>query len=1328
MVKWDAGDCICEFTNNKFVNDVCKQKDIVMVNKYLKSCWARRNALLLKYLLAVGLCLSSIGRAQEAADWENPEMIGENKESAHATKIPYATVGRAVKGDRTASKYYRDLNGRWKFNFSLEPSVRPKDFYKIVYDVSGWDDIEVPSNWELYGYGTPIYSNVRYPFAKNPPFVMGRPPDNFTAANEPNPVGSYRRTFSIDNAWKDRQVYIHFDGVQSAFYIWINGRKVGYSQGSRTPAEFNITRYLQGGENILAAEVYRWSDGSYLEDQDFWRLSGIFRDVYLFSTADLHIRDFQVKTILDDKCKDAVLEVSARIKNSVGGAANCSIEAILLDGAGEVAIDAEKLNVAVVSIPGGGEKEILFSSEIGKPAKWSAEAPHLYNLIITLKDESGKVIEVSSCKVGFRKVRIEDGQLKVNGKAIYVKGVNRHEHHPDTGHYVSRKSMVEDVKLMKQYNINTVRTCHYPDTPLWYDLCDEYGLYIIDEANIESHGMGYGVETLGNAPRWRKAHLDRTVSMVERDKNHPCVIIWSLGNEAGDGVNFVATGDWIHDRDPSRPVHYERAGSRAHTDIVCPMYSGINHMVNYARKSPGRPMILCEYAHAMGNSVGNLQDYWDAIEKYKVLQGGSIWDWMDQGLRKKDPKTGKEFWAYGGDYGDFPNDGNFCCNGLVQPDRTINPHLNEVKKVYQNIKVTPIDLERGLVMIKNKYNFIDLSFVNVIWELTEDGVVIQNGRLLKIDVKPESTQSVTIPYARLDLQPGAVYHIKVSFTLAQKQSWADKGHVVAWDQYELPYKLPRTKIEVSELNKLAYRQTDNKITVTGEDFTVKINKSGGALESYKYRGIQLIASPLIPNFWRAPTDNDRGNRAPVRQGVWKTASSKRKVSSVNAKQLEDQVVQITANVDVAGGGGSLVSSYLVYGNGDVEIENVLVVQEGLPNLPRFGMQMETPGDNNIMTWCGRGPHESYWDRKTSAAVGLYSESVYKPKHQYIRPQETGNKSDVKWTALTAESGFGLLAIADDSLYVSAWPCRMDDYEKATHPTELTFRDNVTVNIDYRQMGVGGDNSWGARPHAKYTLPPNTYSYKFRLRPVKLKKGVFLSDKKRFKQLLTETRRPHPAYKTEPVTVISRDRKGYVKLFSTAPEATIYYTIDGSEPTALSNRYEKPFLPARRVAVKAMAVGENGAAGNVSVAEFDELPKAGWKIAYVDSFEPGEGLARHAIDGDGSTFWHTNWSSTKEKFPHEIQVDMGKVTTVKGFTCLPRQDMTNGRIDRYEFYLSLDGKDWGEPVNKGRFQKGSMLQKIMFKISHQARFLRLAAINEVDKKTFASLAELDVVTD
>jgi beta-galactosidase len=1018
----------------------------------------------------------------EVPDWENPQVVGRNKEPGHCTLVPYSDAEMALKCERKASQFYKSLNGKWKFNWVSKPADRPIDFYKPSYDVSKWDEIPVPSNWQMHGYDRPIYLNMRYPFPANPPYI----PHDY------NPVGSYRTEFRIPEAWKDRQVFLHFDGIRGASYFWINGQSVGYSQDSMLPAEFNITKYLNPGENILAVEVYRWSDSSYLEDQDMWRLSGIYRNVYLFSTPQVHVRDFAVRTDLDKSYTDATLMIRPRITNyTTGDLKEWTVEAQLYDAETKPVL-TEAMSRSVSSIideryPQRGNVPFgLLQTTIRNPRKWSAETPYLYTLLITLKDSDGKAVEIESCRVGFREVEIKDGQLFVNGKSIKLFGVNRHEQDPDHGQAVPVSRMLQDIKLLKTHNINAVRTSHYPNDPTWYDLCDEYGIYLIDEANLESHGLG---GYFSNVPNWNTAFMERAIRMVERDKNHPSVIFWSLGNESGCGPNHSAMAAWIHYYDPTRPVHYEGAAAEPrdpdYVDMISRMYARIPEIIRLATDpNDNRPMVLCEYAHAMGNSVGNLKEYWDAIRSHKRLIGGFIWDWADQGLRKKSP-DGTEFWAYGGDYGDNPNDGNFCCNGLVQPDRRPNPHIYEVKKVYQRISVTPIELSSGTFNIRNEYDFTDLDFANILWELTEDGKIIQKGKLPKLNLAAGDNRQINIPFEKPNLHPGAEYMLKISFELADDAPWAAKGHVVAWEQIEIPFDTPQTpSADIAAMPPLKMEESDAALRIMGRDFELAVGKSTGAIESLKFDGKELIAEPLIPNLWRAPIDNDIGNKMPQRLGIWRRAGRDRKVGKVNSEQISPQVVRVIVEAAIpVGENWKYISTYTVFGSGDIIVAGSIEPGAKLSiDLPRFGMQMAIPGEFSTMSWFGRGPHESYWDRKTGSAVGLYSGLVEEQFHPYVRPQETGNKTDVRWMALTNKQGAGLLAVGMPLLSASAWPFTMDDLEKAAHTNELPRRKTITVNLDYRQMGVGGDDSWGARPHPEYTLPAKAYSYRFRLRP------------------------------------------------------------------------------------------------------------------------------------------------------------------------------------------------------------------------------------------------------
>jgi beta-galactosidase len=1026
------------------------------------------------------LLLPAAALAQQAPEWEDPRVFGINKEQPHATLVPYPDERAALAA--SSSPFVTSLNGSWKFHWAPDPSGRPERFYEPGYDVSAWKEIPVPSNWERHGYGTPIYSNITYPFQREAPRVTADPPKTYTAYKERNPVGSYRRTFTVPAGWTGRHTYIVFDGVSSAFYLWINGERVGYSEDSRLPAEFDVTRYLKPGENVVAAEVYRWSDGSYMEDQDFWRMSGIFRDVSLVSRAPVHLRDFYAKPELDAEYRDATLRLKATVRNLDGSGAPVSLEAKLLDAGGKPVGRALR---AAATVGAGGESVLELAHEVANPRKWSAEEPSLYTLVLTLADSRGRAIEVIPWKVGFRTSEIKNGQILVNGKPVMLKGVNRHEHDPDLGQVVTTERMVEDIRLMKQHNVNAVRTSHYPNVTEWYALCDRYGLYVVDEANIESHGYGANeANRISTGEDFADAHVDRVRRTIERDKNHPSIVLFSMGNEAGIGRNFELARAWVKSAYPELGLIYE-PGNSVHSDVLCPMYTKPGEIVPYYEKhGNGRPFFLIEYAHAMGNSVGNLQEYWNVLESRPQFQGGFIWDWVDQGLRKK-TADGREFWAYGGDFGDFPNDDNFCHNGLVFPDRKPHPSLLEVKKVYQFVKVEPVDLASGRVRVRNKYLFDDLSSLAARWELAENGAVIASGAIDDVRVAPGGTRELAIALPARPAAAGAERHLTVSFALARDESWAPKGHVLAWDQFEMPGGAPAAvAVAGAQLPEARIEERDDAYVLSAGDVVARIGKKSGALEGYEVGGKALVSGALEPNFWRAPIDNDRGNGMPKREGVWREAGPKRTVTGVVAERVAPGVVRVTANAVVAAGDSAYRTVYTFRGDGEIEVESTFTPSGSLPDMPRFGMQMRIAGELDDVSWYGRGPHENYWDRRTGAAIGLYSAKVDDLWVRYSEPQETGNRCDVRWVTFRAADGHGLKAVGLPRIDFSAWPFRMQELETRKHPVEIERSADITVNIDDRQMGVGGDDSWGARPHAEYRLAPAPRSYRFRLVPIR----------------------------------------------------------------------------------------------------------------------------------------------------------------------------------------------------------------------------------------------------
>jgi beta-galactosidase len=1023
-----------------------------------------------------------------------------NTEKPNCTMLPCSGIEEAIQDDPAESPYYLSLNGTWKFHWVSKPSERPAGFYDPRFNDRKWDNIEVPSDWQMKGYDYPIYVNILYPWYEPYPQV----PMQY------NPVGSYRRSFTLPDTWEGREILLHFGGVNSAFYVWVNGNYLGYSEDSKTPSEFNVTRYVKKGKNTIAVQVFRWCDGSYLEDQDFFRLSGIEREIYMIAVPLIHVRDVFVKANLDDTYQKGVFSVDYSIANSdTVQDGQCGVEIALMGPDQKPVFEPV---VTPVRLSPGEEKTLRFSAEIPDPRKWTAETPNLYYTVISVTSPGKAVTEVISAQTGFRRVEIKNGILLVNGKRILLKGVNRHEHDQATGHVISRESMIRDIRLMKSLNINAVRTCHYPDDPTWYKLCDQFGLYLIDEANIESHGMGYDPgKTLGNKPEWLKAHMDRTMRMVERDKNHPSVIIWSLGNEAGNGSNFQATYKWIKERDNSRPVQYERAELEANTDIYCPMYPSFEEIENYARRKQKRPLIMCEYEHAMGNSEGNLKDYWDIIEKYDQLQGGFIWDWVDQGIQCT-TKEGQNYYCYGGDFGPdtVRSDRNFCCNGLVQPDRRLNPHAHEVQKVYQYIKTLPVDLNRGIVEVQNHYAFLDLSLFQLDWAVTEDGMEIANGVADIPAVKPGDAYRVALELPKTKRLPGAEYFLNLRYTIKEASNLFEKDQEVAREQFALPGPGLKNHVSVGIMPDIQSAETGENITITGNDFKAEFSKVSGMLISLKLKGTETLVQSPEPDFWRIPTDNDFGNSMPRRCAVWKDAGKNHKLKSISVKQISPKEVKILTAFELPDVKAAYTMDYVLFGSGELFIVNTFVPStDTLPDLPRMGMQLRITEDFDRVSWFGRGPYENYEDRKYAAQIGLYSSSVDELNYAYIRPQETGYRTDVRWLAVQNDKGIGILVAGDPVFCFSANHFSRDDFENGfekeqKHMSDIKKHPWTSLNLDYKQMGVGGDNSWGALPHPQYMLPVKRYSYTVGMKlydtakekPEKLKNqlsSLFLSD-------------------------------------------------------------------------------------------------------------------------------------------------------------------------------------------------------------------------------------------
>ena len=1010
----------------------------------------------------------------QVPEWENPEIFEINKEPTRATSLPYDNETQAIADIYSNSPYYRLLDGVWKFNWNKKPADKPEGFYKENYDVSRWGDIKVPGNWEIQGYGVPIYSNITYPHPRNPPFI----------SHDDNPVGCYVREFDIPQSWSGRRTYLHFESGLTAMYIWVNGQFVGYSEVTKSPSEFDITPYVKQGKNKIAIEGYRWSDGAYLEDQDFWRLSGFDRSIFLYSTDNIRIRDFFVKSNLDVSYKNGLFSLDISVKNFLKNQEKVRMEIQLLDATGKQILKASKQTTA----PSGQEVIIPFSAKVTSPNLWSNETPYLYTLLLTLKDGNGKTLEVTSCKTGFRKVEIKNAQLLVNGKPILVRGVNMHEHHPITGHVQTEEMMRKDIALMKQHNINAVRTSHYPQSALWYKLCDEYGLFLVDEANQESHGLGYGPDNVANFPEWQAAHLNRAIRLVERDKNHPSVIIWSLGNESGNGTAFFTTYDWIKARDNTRPVQYEQAGENRNTDIVCPMYPSMERMKRYAaRTDVTRPYIMCEYAHAMGNSSGNFQEYFDIIATSAHMQGGFIWDWVDQGLKAKDD-SGREYWAYGGDIGgyQYTHDQNFNANGLINADRKPHPGLQEVKKVYQDILFHAKDITKGIITIENRFLYNDLKNYAFKWELLNNGKSIAKGDFSV--VQPAGTKKdATITLPAMPKESGVEYFLNVYAYTKNAVEMVPAGHEIAREEFAFPVNsyfpvnFPKANGTIEVV-----RENDNTILLKTGEITIGFNKRSGTLTEYSYRNQRLLLDGPQPDFWRAPTDNDYGDRLPERSNIWKMAGKNKIVKNFQVNKSDNEYV-ILADYELSDVSSPYTVIYTVSADGAVKVKvSWKAGRQSLPEIPRFGMQMRLPSDYNMFTYYGRGPWDNYSDRNTSSFIGIYNSSVSEQQFDYIRPQENGNKTDVRWLKITNQNGVGLQIKGLQPLSVKVAHNPADDLDfgtskKNSHPSDVTPRKDVFLNVDLLQRGLGGDNSWGASPHDPYRLRNDSYEYEYEMR-------------------------------------------------------------------------------------------------------------------------------------------------------------------------------------------------------------------------------------------------------
>ncbi|GMG86146.1 glycoside hydrolase family 2 TIM barrel-domain containing protein [Biformimicrobium ophioploci] len=1018
------------------------------------------------------------GQASTQPHWNNLEVIREGVMPPRAHFEVYPDAGLALAQGENPRKL--SLNGQWRFRYSASPMQRPAGFEQAQFDDSGWDSIPVPSNWERHGYGYPIYVNIPYPFAVDLPYVP----------TADNPVGSYRRSFELPEQWQGHNIFLHIGAASSAYYVWVNGEYAAYSEGSKTPSEIDVTRWLKPGRNTVAIQVFRWSSGSYLEDQDFWSLSGITRDVHLSARPATHIRDFALSTDLSGDSRTGLLGLEVELAGDTQ--VPVTLDVRLLDGETEI--------LRRQAAGGAGTPRVaLPASEVPQIRPWTAETPELYTLLVSLKDQEGSELEAFRHRLGFRNIEIRNGVFRINGQPVKLKGVNLHEHHHVTGHVISEETMREDIRMMKAANMNAVRTSHYPFPERFYELTDEYGLYVVDEANVETHGFGYEPDkTLAGRPEWRPHHLDRVQRMYERDKNFTSVVIWSLGNEAGDGDNIGAGYHWLKQADSSRPVQYETEGKpedvgERHSDFHSSMYWRYWELEKYAQEHGDRPFLLIEYAHAMGNSAGNLAEYWQVIREHDNLSGGFIWDWVDQGLLERDPE-GRDYWTYGGDYGpeDVPSDGNFNMNGLLFSDRSPQPAYWEVKRAYQPLRWEPVDLNRGLLILHNEFDFLDTSGLDLHWALLRNGERVAGGTLPEGEIiRAGDSRLLELRLPRRER--GQEYHLNLWATERHGTVLLAGGHELARSQFALPGTIVDTGTRQDSIE-ARVSESAHAITLRAGEVEAVFSRASGLLEQFGQAGSPLLLSPLKPEFWRAPTDNDRGNGMPAWAAAWRNPATELVALEYRAGTPAGAVQAHYRFSDKDGRHlGDWRAQYRLHGDGTLEVDNRVWRNPGTPPWPRLGMHTTLPVDYSGLRWFGRGPLENYADRKLAADVGIYQSTVAKQYVPYGRPQENGYKTDTRWISLQNGMGAGLRVLGGPLLGFSAQHNLWQDFVHGNasevvqaqrgnvHVNAIVPRQLVSLHIDHAQMGVGGDNSWGAQPLRRYTLSGDDYQYRFAMK-------------------------------------------------------------------------------------------------------------------------------------------------------------------------------------------------------------------------------------------------------
>ncbi|MBK3517968.1 glycoside hydrolase family 2 TIM barrel-domain containing protein, partial [Carboxylicivirga marina] len=1303
-------------------------------------------------------------------EWESPSHLAHNKEQPRATFYSFKSVESARKVLPENSEYWQSLDGDWKFNWVKHPNERPVNFHQPTFDVSSWDDIPVPSNWNIVGlakdggqkYGTPIYCNQPVIFKHTVAVddwkggVMREPAKDWVTYEARNEVGSYRRDFEIPQDWDGREVFVQFDGVDSFFYLWINGEYVGFSKNSRNAATFDISQYLKKGTNVIAAEVYRNSDGSFLEAQDMFRLPGIFRSVQLYSTPKVQVRDLFVLPELDDNHKDGSLNIAADIRNfnkkeAKGYTVDYSLYANKLYSDENTLVEGVVATTSVPVVNGGAEIKADAVMKVPSPNLWSAEHPYRYTLVAQLKDKKGRVVETISTHTGFREVVIKDTKAEddefglagryyyINGKPVKLKGVNRHETHPETGHTLTREQMKEEVMLMKRANINHVRNSHYPADPYWYYLCDKYGIYQEDEANIESHQYYYGEASLSHPPEWKNAHVGRVAEMTHQNKNYPSIVIWSLGNEAGPGENFVHAYTALKAIDTSRPVQYERNNSIV--DMGSNQYPSIGwmNMAVTGQMNIKYPFHISEYAHSMGNACGNLIDYWNAIESTNFFCGGAIWDWIDQAIYNY-REDGTRYLAYGGDFGDKPNSGQFVMNGILFAERDLKPQYYEVKKVYQHIGFQAKDVKAGTFELFNKYYFKSLADYELTWSLWENGSEIKNGQLAFDPIAARTKTTVTLPYDFAELKAGSEYFVKLQLTLKTNQPWADKGYVEAEEQFLLKAKseVPNmAEVTKAAGGKLKLTDAGNNIKlVSGQNFTAKFNLTDGSLYGLVYNGETIIVDGNGPKLdaFRAFVNNDTwGYSSWYEKGLHnlkhKAIDSKLRTNADGTVTLAFTVVSQAPNAARQHGGtsGNVLSVeeltdekfgednfrfvtnqiWTVYQDGSVELQSSITSNEEQFVLPRLGYSMTIPKSYENLTYYGRGPIGNYNDRKTAQNIQKYTTTVMEEFVNFPKPQDMANHEETRWCALTNNRHIGAVFVANSEMVVSALPYTAQDMGTAAHIYELPEPGDITLHLDMKVTGLGGASCGQGGPlkHDRVYAGHNVFG--FIIRPTG--------------EDLDKVANVGPS--GEVPIAITRSGNGTLKITSTKADATILYSINGGT----TQTYSESFSLRNAGVVKAWYKGNKDSEITM---KFNKIEKIETIVVFVSSEEPGAGsAAKNLVDGDPATTWHTMYSVTVAQYPHWVDFDCGEAKSIKGFTYLPRQDGgRNGNIKDYTIHVSLDGKNWREPVHRGQFSSDNKEKRILIDKPVKARFIRFTGISSQNGQDFAGGAEFSVLAE